>query len=110
MALPRGDTTRCSIHGARQTESDSGTGHDQSMRKSVGSSTRGSRFTALWLRTPWLQECSSISSPPPPHVPKDNEEVNAHMKHLQAMLDTATVIDPALDHDNEARGQDLDHR
>jgi hypothetical protein len=47
MALPRGDTTRSSIHGAQQTEIDSGTGHDQSMRKLVGSSTRGSRSTAL---------------------------------------------------------------
>jgi hypothetical protein len=28
-----------------------------------------------------------------PHLPKDNEEVNAHVKHLQAMLDVATVMD-----------------
>jgi hypothetical protein len=27
-----------------------------------------------------------------PHLPKDNEEVNAHVKRLQAMFDTATVI------------------
>jgi hypothetical protein len=26
------------------------------------------------------------------------------------MLDTATVVDLALDHDDKARGQDLDHR
>jgi hypothetical protein len=45
-----------------------------------------------------------------PHLPKDNEEVNAHMKHLQAMLDTTTVVDPALDRDDEARGHELDHR
>jgi hypothetical protein len=37
------------------------------------------------------------------HLPKDNEEVNAHMKSLQAMLDAATVVDPALDRDDEAR-------
>jgi hypothetical protein len=47
MTLPRGDTTQSSIHGAQQTEIDSLTGHDQSERKSVGSSTRGSRSTAL---------------------------------------------------------------
>jgi hypothetical protein len=28
-----------------------------------------------------------------PHLPKDNEEVNAHVKRLQAMLDVATVMD-----------------
>jgi hypothetical protein len=45
-----------------------------------------------------------------PHLPKDNEEVNAHVKCLQAMLDAATVVDPALDRDDEARGQELDRR
>jgi hypothetical protein len=44
------------------------------------------------------------------HLSKDNEEVNAHMKCLQAMLDAATVVDPALDRDDEARGHELDHR
>jgi hypothetical protein len=33
------------------------------------------------------------------HLPKDNEEVNAHVKHLQAMLDAATMVD--LVHDRE---------
>jgi hypothetical protein len=37
-----------------------------------------------------------------PHLPKDNEEVNAHVKRLQAMLDTAIVVDPILDRDSEA--------
>jgi hypothetical protein len=32
---------------------------------------------------------------------KDNEEVNAHVKRLQAMLDAATMLDPALDRDDE---------
>jgi hypothetical protein len=45
-----------------------------------------------------------------PHLPKDNEEVNAHMKRLQAMLDVSTVVDPTLDHDDEARGHEPDHR
>jgi hypothetical protein len=45
-----------------------------------------------------------------PHLSKDNEEVNAHVKHLQAMLDAATVIDRTLNHDDEARGHELDHR
>jgi hypothetical protein len=44
-----------------------------------------------------------------PHQPKDNEEVNAHMKRLQVMLDAATVVDPTLNHDDEAQGQELDH-
>jgi hypothetical protein len=45
-----------------------------------------------------------------PHLPKDNEEVNAHVKRLQAMLDTATVVDQDFDHDDEAWGHELDHR
>jgi hypothetical protein len=28
-----------------------------------------------------------------PHLPKDNEEVNVHVKCLQAMLDAATMVD-----------------
>jgi hypothetical protein len=36
------------------------------------------------------------------HLPKDNKEVNAHVKHLQAMLDVATMVDPTHDHDDEA--------
>jgi hypothetical protein len=40
----------------------------------------------------------------PPHLPKDNQEVTAHVKRLQAMLDAATVVDLALNHDDEARG------
>jgi hypothetical protein len=42
-----------------------------------------------------------------PHLPKDNEEVNAHVKHLQ---DVAIVVDPVLDRDDEAWGHKLDHR
>jgi hypothetical protein len=45
-----------------------------------------------------------------PHQPKDNEEVNAHMKHLQAKLDATTVVDLTLDCDDEARGHEPDHR
>jgi hypothetical protein len=44
-----------------------------------------------------------------PHLPKDNEEVNVHVKSLQAMLDAATVVDPVLDRDGEVRGHKLDH-
>jgi hypothetical protein len=36
-----------------------------------------------------------------PHLPKDNEKVNAHVKRLQAMLDAATVVDLALDREDE---------
>jgi hypothetical protein len=31
------------------------------------------------------------------NLPKDNEEVNAHVKRLHAMLDAATVADPVHD-------------
>jgi hypothetical protein len=45
-----------------------------------------------------------------PHLPKDNKEVITHLKRLQAMLDAATVVDMALDHDSGARGHELDDR
>jgi hypothetical protein len=32
-----------------------------------------------------------------PHLPKDNEEVNTHVKMAQEMLDVATVVDPVYD-------------
>jgi hypothetical protein len=44
-----------------------------------------------------------------PHLPKDNEEVNALVKHLQAMLDTATEVDPTLDRDGKAWVHEQDH-
>jgi hypothetical protein len=61
MALPHGDTTRSSIHGTQQTEIDSGTSHDESMRNWVGLSTWESRSTALQRRMAWPQGCSSIN-------------------------------------------------
>jgi hypothetical protein len=45
-----------------------------------------------------------------PHLPKDNEEVNTHVKRLRVMLDAATMVNPALDHDDEAWGHEHDHR
>jgi hypothetical protein len=45
-----------------------------------------------------------------PHLSKDNEEVNAHMKHLQEMLDAAIIVDLVLDRDDEAWGHGPDHR
>jgi hypothetical protein len=45
-----------------------------------------------------------------PHLPKDNEEVNAHVKRLQAMLDVAMVADPVYDQEDRDRGHDDDHR
>jgi hypothetical protein len=45
-----------------------------------------------------------------PHLPKDNEEVNAHVKRLQAMVDAATMVDPALDCNDEVWGHEPDHR
>jgi hypothetical protein len=48
--------------------------------------------------------------PTHPHLPKDNEEVNVHVKCLQAMLDAAIMVDPDNDHDDGIRGHELDHR
>jgi hypothetical protein len=45
-----------------------------------------------------------------PHLPKDNKEVNAHVKCLQLMLDAATLVDPVLKRGDGAQGQDPDHR
>jgi hypothetical protein len=44
-----------------------------------------------------------------PHLPKDNEEVNAQVNCLQAMLDAATVVDPVLERGDGVRGQGPDH-
>jgi hypothetical protein len=44
-----------------------------------------------------------------PHLPKDNPEVTAHMKRLQAMLNAATMVDAALNCDDNAQGHDHDH-
>jgi hypothetical protein len=45
-----------------------------------------------------------------PHLPKDNEEVNAHVKCLQTMLDAATIVDPVCDQEDKDRGHEDDHR
>jgi hypothetical protein len=45
-----------------------------------------------------------------PHLPKDNPEVTAHMKRLQAMLNAATMVDAALNCDDNAQGHDHDHQ
>jgi hypothetical protein len=45
-----------------------------------------------------------------PHLPKDSEEVNTHVKHLQAMLDGAIVVVSVLELGDRVRGQDPDHR
>jgi hypothetical protein len=39
-----------------------------------------------------------------PLLPKDNEEVNAQVKHLEAMLDAATLVDPTLEHGDKGWG------
>jgi hypothetical protein len=41
---------------------------------------------------------------------KDSEEVNAQVKHLQPMLDAATMVDSALDHGDRGQDHDPDHR
>jgi hypothetical protein len=43
-------------------------------------------------------------------LPKDNEEVNAQVKHLRAMLDVAIMVDSVLERGDRAQGQDPDHR
>jgi hypothetical protein len=44
-----------------------------------------------------------------PLLPKDSKEVNAQVKCLKAMLDTATMVDSALDLGDRWQGQDPDH-
>jgi hypothetical protein len=44
------------------------------------------------------------------NLPKDNEEVNTHVKRLHVMLDATIVVDPILDRDDEAWGHEHDHR
>jgi hypothetical protein len=62
MELLRGDTTQSSTHDVQQTETDLEIGHDQSERKSVGSSTKENRSTERQPIMPWLQGCSSTNS------------------------------------------------
>jgi hypothetical protein len=45
-----------------------------------------------------------------PHLPKDNEEVNMHIKQLQKMFDAATVADPVYDQEDRDRGHDDEHQ
>jgi hypothetical protein len=45
-----------------------------------------------------------------PHLPKDNELVNAHVKQLQVMLDVATVTDPVHNQEDGDWGHDGDHQ
>jgi hypothetical protein len=45
-----------------------------------------------------------------PHFPKNNEEVNAHVKRLQVMLDATTVVDPVHDQEDDDRGHEDDHQ
>jgi hypothetical protein len=44
-----------------------------------------------------------------PHLPKDNKDVNAHVKRLQAMLDATMVADLVYDQDDKDRSHDGDH-
>jgi hypothetical protein len=45
-----------------------------------------------------------------PHFPKDNKEVNMHVKQLQEMLDAAMVTDPVHNQEDLDWGHDGDHR
>jgi hypothetical protein len=64
MALPQGDTTRSSTHGALLDQTDSETGHGRPTRKLARSNTKENMSIACRLITLWLQGCSSISSHP----------------------------------------------
>jgi hypothetical protein len=54
MELLQGDTTQSSTHDVVPSEYDSGTDHDQFMRKLIGSSTKESRSTIRQRTMPWL--------------------------------------------------------
>jgi hypothetical protein len=47
MALPQGDTTQSTTHGALLVRTDSGTGHGRSMRKLAGSGTKENKSTTV---------------------------------------------------------------
>jgi hypothetical protein len=44
------------------------------------------------------------------HLPKDNEEVNTHVKCLQMMLDATTDADLVYDQEDRDRGHNDDHQ
>jgi hypothetical protein len=94
MGLLRGATTQSSPHDAVQIEIDSETGHDQSARKLIRTSTKESRFIVCRPKMPWHPGCSSMNHP---HLRKDNEEINVRVKHVHAMLDVATIAEPVYD-------------
>jgi hypothetical protein len=78
MGLHQGDTTQSSTHGVVLTKSDSETSQD----------TLASRILIDQIT---------------PHFPRDNIEVNMNVKHLQAMLDVATIANPVHDQEDEDR-------
>jgi hypothetical protein len=43
------------------------------------------------------------------YLPKDNKEVNVHVKRLKPMLDATTVADPVYDQEDRDRGHGDDH-
>jgi hypothetical protein len=45
-----------------------------------------------------------------PHLPKDNEEVNVHVKCLKVMLDATSMIDLVHGREDRDRGHELDHQ
>jgi hypothetical protein len=45
-----------------------------------------------------------------PHLPKDNEEVNVHVKWLKVMLDATSMIDLVHGREDRDRGHELDHQ
>jgi hypothetical protein len=107
MMLLQGDITQSSTHDARLTEIDCETSYNRFEMKLVRWSTKENRSIICQPITPWPRECSSIRSP---DLPNDNEEVNMHVKCLQAMLDTTTVADPVHDREDGDRGQEFGHQ
>jgi hypothetical protein len=65
MVLPQRDTTQSSTHDAQQTGIDSGTGHDQSVRRWVRSSTRGAGLPHSSAKHFGLQDAHQLANPPP---------------------------------------------
>jgi hypothetical protein len=76
----QGDTILRSTQDATLTEIDSDIDHDRSVRKSVGLSTKESKFTARQPAMLGFQ--GMLVDRITPHLPKENEEVNAHVKRL----------------------------
>jgi hypothetical protein len=68
------------------------------------------KFNQSWSICEELRQIEYQGEQLTPLLPTDSEEVNVQVKHLQAMLDAAIMVDPTRDRGDRGWGQDPDHR